>query len=138
MNCNIKTKKLIFADEYLKAMAENFHVDHFLCRQCDKSLANQRYVLKDDKPFCIDCFEQHYANNCEACMKPIGVTERDLAYKDKHWHEQCFACNKCNDKLIDKPFGAKLDKVYCASCFDLSFATRCDGCKQPFRAGMSH
>lgn len=130
-----RLSQLIFSDEYLKAADNCFHVDHFLCRNCDKSLANQSYVLQSDKQFCIECYEQSYANVCEACKQSIGVHARDLCHKDKHWHDACFACFKCRAPLIDKPFGAKLDKVYCAACYDSSFASRCDACKQPFRAG---
>lgn len=133
-----KWKQLIFSDEYLKAMNESFHVDHFLCRHCDSNLAGQRYVLKDDKPFCIQCYEGNFANTCEDCSKPIGIDSRDLSYKDRHWHDTCFTCNKCSQSLIDKPFGAKAEKVYCADCYDSTFASRCDGCKNPFRAGKLH
>lgn len=127
--------QLIFSDEYLKAMNENFHVDHFLCRHCDSNLAGQRYVLKEEKQYCIQCYESNFANTCEDCQKIIGIDSRDLAYKSRHWHDTCFTCNKCQASLIDKPFGSKQDKVYCADCFDNTFATRCDGCKNPFRAG---
>ena len=128
-------QKLIFSDEYLKAMNENFHVDHFLCRHCDSNLAGQRYVLKEEKPYCIGCYEENFANTCEDCQKAIGIDSRDLSYKERHWHDSCFLCQQCQQSLIDKPFGSKGDKVYCADCYDNSFATRCDGCKNPFRAG---
>lgn len=37
--------------------------------------------------------------------------------------------------LVDKPFGSKAEKVYCAGCYDAAFASRCDGCSEVFRAG---
>lgn len=60
---------------------------------------------------------------------------QDLSYKEKHWHEACFLCNKCRVSLVDKPFGSKAEKVYCAGCYDAAFASRCDGCNEVFRAG---
>lgn len=60
---------------------------------------------------------------------------QDLSYKDKHWHEACFACSKCHVSLVDRQFGSKADKIYCGNCFDAQFAARCDGCTQIFRAG---
>lgn len=60
---------------------------------------------------------------------------QDLSYKEKHWHEQCFLCAKCRVSLVDKPFGSKAEKVYCAGCYDAAFASRCDGCTEVFRAG---
>lgn len=60
---------------------------------------------------------------------------QDLSYKDKHWHEACFLCNKCRVSLVDKQFGSKADKIYCGNCYDAQFASRCDGCGEIFRAG---
>ena len=60
---------------------------------------------------------------------------QDLSYKEKHWHEACFLCNKCRSSLVDKQFGSKADRIYCGACYDAQFATRCDGCGDVFRAG---
>merc|ERR1719391_536724 len=64
------------------------------------------------------------------------VDSKDLSYKEKHWHESCFLCNKCRCSLVDKQFGSKADRIYCGPCYDAQFATRCDGCGDVFRAGM--
>lgn len=61
---------------------------------------------------------------------------QDLSYKEKHWHEACFLCNKCRVSLVDKQFGSKAEKIYCGNCYDSQFASRCDGCGEVFRAGM--
>lgn len=60
---------------------------------------------------------------------------KDLSYKEKHWHEACFLCNKCRISLVDKQFGSKAEKIYCGNCYDVAFASRCDGCGEVFRAG---
>ncbi|XP_076331853.1 four and a half LIM domains protein 3-like isoform X3 [Tachypleus tridentatus] len=127
--------ELIFSGEYTKAMSKDWHSGHFCCWQCDESLTGQRYVLRDEHPFCVRCYEQVYANTCDQCNKIIGIDSKDLSYKEKHWHESCFLCSKCKVSLVDKPFGSKADKVYCGSCYDAAFATRCDGCGEVFRAG---
>lgn len=118
--------ELIFSGEYTKAMSKDWHTGHFCCWQCDESLTGQRYVLRDDHPYCVRCYEQVFANTCEECQKSIGIDSKDLSYKEKHWHENCFLCNKCRVSLVDKPFGSKAEKVYCAGCYDAAFATRCD------------
>ncbi|XP_045493666.1 transforming growth factor beta-1-induced transcript 1 protein isoform X2 [Colias croceus] len=127
--------ELIFSDEYTKAMNKDWHSGHFCCWQCDESLTGQRYVLRDEHPFCIKCYENAFANGCEECNKTIGIDSKDLSYKDKHWHEACFLCAKCRVSLVDKQFGSKHDKIYCGNCYDAQFASRCDGCGQVFRAG---
>merc|ERR1712029_158388 len=106
------------------------------CHQCDDSLAGHRYVLREDHPFCIKCYENVFANNCDECGKVIGIDSKDLSYKEKHWHESCFKCSKCKTSLVDKQFGSKADRIYCGPCYDAQFATRCDGCGDVFKAGM--
>ncbi|XP_026328778.1 prickle planar cell polarity protein 3 isoform X1 [Hyposmocoma kahamanoa] len=127
--------ELIFSGEYTKAMNKDWHSGHFCCWQCDESLTGQRYVLRDEHPYCIKCYESVFANGCEECNKIIGIDSKDLSYKDKHWHEACFLCAKCRVSLVDKQFGSKLDKIYCGNCYDAQFASRCDGCGDVFRAG---
>ncbi|XP_023240313.1 prickle planar cell polarity protein 3-A-like isoform X1 [Centruroides sculpturatus] len=127
--------ELIFAGEYTKAMSKDWHSTHFCCWQCDETLTGQRYVLRDEHPYCVRCYEQVFSNTCDECGKPIGIDSKDLSYKEKHWHESCFLCNKCQMSLVDKPFGSKSEKVYCANCYDNSFASRCDACNEVFRAG---
>ncbi|CAB3374831.1 Hypothetical predicted protein [Cloeon dipterum] len=127
--------ELIFSGEYTKAMNKDWHSSHFCCWQCDESLTGHRYVLRDDHPYCISCYESVFANQCEECNKIIGIDSKDLSYKDKHWHEACFLCSKCRVSLVDKQFGAKADKIYCGNCYDTQFASRCDGCGEIFRAG---
>ncbi|KAH0948555.1 hypothetical protein HN011_000438 [Eciton burchellii] len=120
--------------EYTKAMNKDWHSGHFCCWQCDESLTGQRYVLRDEHPYCIKCYESVFANGCEECNKIIGIDSKDLSYKDKHWHEACFLCNRCRVSLVDKQFGSKVDKIYCGNCYDAQFASRCDGCGEIFRA----
>ncbi|KAK8372845.1 hypothetical protein O3P69_019948 [Scylla paramamosain] len=129
--------KIIFSGEYTKAMSKDWHSGHFCCWQCDESLTGQRYVLKDDHPYCIKCYEAVFANSCDDCNTVIGIDSKDLSYKEKHWHEKCFLCNKCQVSLVDKQFGSKMDKIFCGPCYDAQFATRCDGCGEIFRAGAS-
>ena len=59
-----------------------------------------------------------FANSCDECGKPIGIDSKDLSYKDKHWHEHCFLCSMCKMSLVDKPFGSKNDRIFCANCYD--------------------
>ncbi|XP_050309425.1 prickle planar cell polarity protein 3-B-like isoform X3 [Anthonomus grandis grandis] len=127
--------ELIFSGEYVKAVNKDWHAQHFCCWQCDESLTGQRYVLRDDHPYCVSCYESVFANACEKCGRTIGIDSKDLSYKDKHWHEACFLCTTCGDSLVDKQFGSKGDRIYCGLCYDKQFASRCDGCHEIFRAG---
>lgn len=106
------------------------------CFGCTKNLTGYRYILRDEKPFCIACYERLFANHCEECKGTIGTDHKDLSYRDKHWHESCFKCFDCKASLVDRSFAYKNDKTYCADCHDNNFALRCDGCHNIFRAGM--
>ena len=93
-----------------------------------------RYVLRDDHPYCIkvrkspmkvppmycnvssnagcttdgqllQCYENVFANNCDECGKIIGIDSKDLSYKEKHWHEACFLCNKVTSKTYNHGHG---------------------------------
>lgn len=68
--------QLIFSGEYTKAMNKDWHNNHFCCWQCDDSLTGQRYVLRDDHPYCIKCYEDVFANNCKECNKIIGIDSK--------------------------------------------------------------
>lgn len=57
-------------------MNKDFHSGHFCCWQCDESLTGQRYVLRDDHPFCIKCYENVFANTCDECHKIIGIDSK--------------------------------------------------------------
>ncbi|UYV76032.1 FHL2 [Cordylochernes scorpioides] len=127
--------QIIFSGEYTKALDQDWHPAHFSCWQCDESLSGQRYVLKDDHPFCVKCYLQAFGNSCVSCGQVIGIDSKDLSYKENHWHENCFSCYKCQAPLLEKPFGCKGDKVYCGNCYEQSYAARCDGCQDPFKPG---
>ncbi|KAH0821614.1 hypothetical protein GEV33_001177 [Tenebrio molitor] len=135
----LTTGKILQFDsgEYTKAMNKDWHGQHFCCWQCDESLTGQRYVLRDEHPYCVSCYESVFANACEKCSRTIGIDSKDLSYKDKHWHEACFLCTTCGESLVDRQFGSKGDRIYCGRCYDEQFASRCDGCHEIFRAGMS-
>lgn len=106
------------------------------CFNCANTLTGKRYILREDKPFCIPCYEQLFANRCDECKNPIGTDFKDLSYKDKHWHEACFNCADCRSSLVDKPFALKNERPFCADCHDKNFGLKCDACQNIFRAGM--
>ena len=82
--------QLIFSGEYTNAMNKNWHSGHFCCWQCDESLTGQRYVIRDDHPYCIKCYENVFANTCEECNKIIGIDSKVyLELSDKFCTKNC-------------------------------------------------
>ena len=64
--------QLIFSGEYTKAMEESYHKEHLACWNCDKKLIACRYIMREEHPHCVPCYQQLFAHNCEECGKPIG------------------------------------------------------------------
>ncbi|XP_044763392.1 uncharacterized protein LOC123320218 [Coccinella septempunctata] len=114
--------ELIFVKEYCLAENSTFHVKHFCCFECDKPLADQNYVMENNQPVCIPCYELTKANKCYACKEVIHPDQQGLQLKDGvHFHatDDCFACKVCKKSL----FGAKLlfrnDCLYCShDCYN--------------------
>lgn len=50
--------------------------DRFSCFRCAGNLSGSRYILKDDHPCCIECYENHFAHTCEQCGRKIGTESR--------------------------------------------------------------
>ncbi|KAH9591273.1 Four and a half LIM domains protein 2, variant 2 [Schistosoma haematobium] len=109
--------------------------EQFNCSNCNLSLIGQKYILNDEKPYCVACYESKFSHTCELCKEKITCDSKDLSFKDKHWHERCFFCSVCQASLADKPFATKDNDLYCPECYDEKFSPRCDGCKKIFRAG---
>lgn len=51
----------------------------------------------DNKPVCVTCYEDNYADKCAGCSKPIQG--KHLKALDEFWHEACWKCNKCEALL---------------------------------------
>lgn len=43
----------------------------FYCQYCMASLVGKKYVLKDDNPYCVSCYDHIFSNYCEECKEPI-------------------------------------------------------------------
>lgn len=68
--------------QHLKAQILSFrHIkpkmaDRYDCHYCKESLFGKKYVLRDENPYCVKCYESLYSNTCEECKKPIGCNSR--------------------------------------------------------------
>ncbi|MGH0133287.1 UNVERIFIED_CONTAM: hypothetical protein FKN15_053707 [Acipenser sinensis] len=109
--------------------------ERYDCHYCKESLFGKKYVLREENPYCVKCYESLYSNNCEECKKPIGCNSKDLSYKDRHWHEDCFHCFQCKRSLVDKPFSAKEEQLLCTECYSNEYSSKCHECKKTIMPG---
>uniref|UniRef100_A0A3B5A1X2 Prickle-like protein 2 n=1 Tax=Stegastes partitus TaxID=144197 RepID=A0A3B5A1X2_9TELE len=110
---------IIFADECTEAEGRHWHMKHFCCYECETTLGGQRYIMKDGRPHCCNCFESLYAEYCDACGEHIGIDQGQMTYDGQHWHatEECFCCARCKRSLLGRPFLPKQGQIFCSrSC----------------------
>ncbi|XP_053229016.1 four and a half LIM domains protein 1-like [Podarcis raffonei] len=111
--------------------------ERFDCHYCRDNLHGKKYVQKEGRHCCIKCFEKFCANTCTECKKPIGADSKELHFKNRYWHENCFHCFKCSVSLVNEPFMLKEhNKVWCNKC-TMDQAPHCKGCQKPIVAGRT-
>ncbi|XP_072498982.1 four and a half LIM domains protein 5 isoform X2 [Notamacropus eugenii] len=105
------------------------------CQHCMKVLCGKEYILKDNEAYCTPCYDQLFSNICEECKQTIGYDSKDLSYKNRHWHEGCFKCAKCNLSLMEKPFAVKDEVLLCTDCYANEYSSKCFQCKKTIMPG---
>lgn len=128
--------KLIFDEECTEAEGKAWHIGHFCCNECKRSLGGQQYIMAqansnnnnnvcDDKnlikrpqmPYCLTCFDILFGELCEECGELIGCEVGAIVHDGRSWHanERCFRCSLCLKNLLGKPFLPALDgRIYCS------------------------
>ncbi|XP_037552387.1 four and a half LIM domains protein 2-like isoform X2 [Nematolebias whitei] len=109
--------------------------ERYDCWECKDSLLGQKYILREEQPYCIKCYEGLFSSICELCNKLISCTSKDLSYKDRHWHSECFLCNTCSRSLVDRPFAAKNDLLMCIECYCTEYSAKCHACLNTIMPG---
>lgn len=72
--------QIIFTDECTEAEGKTWHMRHFCCTSCDRSLGGQRYIMREGDPYCIRCFESSFAEYCDACGDSIGLDKGEFYF----------------------------------------------------------
>nr|XP_033782485.1 prickle-like protein 2 isoform X2 [Geotrypetes seraphini] len=108
--------EIIFADECTEAEGRHWHMKHFCCFECEAALGGQRYIMKEGRPYCCNCFESLYAEYCDTCAQHIGIDQGQMTYDGQHWHatETCFCCAHCKKSLLGRPFLPKQGQIFCS------------------------
>lgn len=89
---------------------------HFACQECSKQLGGQRYIMREARPYCLPCFDNCFAEYCDACGEPVGVDQAQMTHEGQHWHatECCFACHTCRVSLLGRPFLPRRGAIFCS------------------------
>lgn len=72
--------------------------------------------MKDEVPYCCECFERRFAEFCVTCGGQIGVDQGQMTHGGLHWHAtvECFRCATCNRALLGHPFLPKNGSTFCS------------------------
>ncbi|XP_071395740.1 four and a half LIM domains protein 2-like isoform X1 [Centroberyx affinis] len=109
--------------------------ERYDCKECQESLYGRKYILREECPYCIQCYERLFSSICESCEKCIGCTSKDLCYKDRHWHDDCFLCTKCSRSLVERPFATKEEMLMCIECYSNEYSAKCHDCLKTIMPG---
>ncbi|KAJ3584735.1 hypothetical protein NHX12_015230 [Muraenolepis orangiensis] len=90
-------------------------VASYECKECKDSLYGKKYILQEENPYCLTCYEKHFSNTCHACQEGISCT------------------TKCS--LAEKPFATKDDEIMCVDCYSHQFSAKCFACLKTIMPG---
>lgn len=136
----------------------------FDCDNCKESLYGRKYIQMDNGPYCIPCYDAHFANTCDECKELIGhdcrvsarrccpaglplprprlwvtrprlLSPQELYYEDRHYHEHCFRCFRCDRSLADEPFTCQDEELLCNDCYCSEFSSKCIACEKTVMPG---
>lgn len=96
---------------------QTWHKACFSCHYCHRSLAANAFSVRDGFRYCMECYGQFYAKQCEICMKPI-VGGEYYTLDESNFHKDCFMCSRCQRSLASEGFVRDGMELLCANCAD--------------------
>ncbi|CAF1031890.1 unnamed protein product [Adineta ricciae] len=97
------------------------------CSNCKVNLVDVEYVEKDEKDFCLNCYNQLFGKFCAKCQMLILIGAKIAKYEGKFWHKDCFQCYSCQTKLTKFEIGDD-KQVYCHTCHTEKYGPKCVVC----------
>lgn len=58
------------------------------------------------------------------------VGTKKMEYKGHQWHDKCFCCCTCKNPIGTRSFIPRDNDIYCTTCYEEKFSTRCIKCNQ--------
>lgn len=69
-----------------------------------------------------------FLSNCQFLILLYLFCCQELFYEDRHYHEHCFRCFRCDRSLADEPFTSQEDALLCNDCYCNEFSSKCVAC----------
>ncbi|KAG7457770.1 hypothetical protein MATL_G00230850 [Megalops atlanticus] len=109
--------------------------EQFDCASCKQSLYGHRYIQTEDSPHCIPCYNKLFTHTCAECKEIIEHNARELSYEDRHYHDHCFRCFRCERSLAGEPFTCHKEALLCHDCFCNEYSSQCVACDKTILPG---
>jgi formylmethanofuran dehydrogenase subunit E len=113
----------------------HWHGECFNCFACETSLVDQYFLPHDNELFCVNCYEEKFAERCDKCHNVFKPGTRKYEHRGQHYHEECFLCSECQQPIGKENFITREQQPVCMPCYDAKFAQRCSQCKEVIRQG---
>ncbi|KAM7302486.1 LIM and senescent cell antigen-like-containing domain protein 1 [Ixodes scapularis] len=98
------------------ALGKKWHVEHFVCAQCEKPFNGRRHYEKKGHAYCETHFEQLFGYVCFVCNLPSAQGYKSL---NKMWCPRHFCCSYCDRSLSDKSRFFDIDlRPVCKKCYE--------------------
>ena len=128
----------VITGKCISAMDYKWHLDHFSCENCGRSLVGASFVRKDDKPYCKLCPTDkemskikkmdEISDLCEQCRAPI--TQQVLLFRGNKYHAHHFNCIACQ-KTLDASAREFDGELYCRADYEKIQSKVCFACRKP-------
>ena len=130
--------QLIFSGTYTEAKGKSWHKYHYCCASCGQELHGKLHKEDNEKLFCEKCYNSEVAIKCFKCQTSINLGSKNVTIESKYsWHEECFACMKCRQTLVDQQYYFLSDRLLCLECQSDQVTTQCHGCKNAVDSTVS-
>jgi len=104
-------------ERVVSAMGKQWHVEHFVCAQCEKPFLGQKHYERNGLAYCEVHFNQLFGDVCYQCNEVIDGDV--VSALNKSWCVNCFQCTCCNTKLTLKNKFVEYDmKPVCKKCYE--------------------
>uniref|UniRef100_A0A8B9QB80 Four and a half LIM domains protein 5 n=1 Tax=Apteryx owenii TaxID=8824 RepID=A0A8B9QB80_APTOW len=71
-------KTIMPGSRKMEFKGSSWHESCFVCQYCRQLLGTKPLITKDNKNYCVPCFEKQFAHHCYSCKKVIKYTMEKL------------------------------------------------------------
>ena len=79
----ITSNSFFSGSKKLEYRGQQFHEHCFTCVSCSQPIGTKSFIPKDQKSYCVPCYEEHFATKCTHCQKVIA--QGGVTYKNQPW-----------------------------------------------------